>query len=70
MKNFMSIILIIIRIYICFKFVGGLIMNSINPIEYPLQNLDWLLYYLVFDIWIQLVIPNSISNETTEVSEQ
>jgi hypothetical protein len=45
-------------------------MNSINPIEYPLQNLDWLLYYLVFDIWIQLVIPNSISNETTEVSEQ
>ena len=70
MKNFMSIILIIIRIYICFKFVGGLIMNSMNHIEYPLQNLDWLLYYLVFDIWIQLVIPNSISNETTEVSEQ
>jgi hypothetical protein len=57
MKNFLSIILIGIRIYICFKFVGGLIMNSINPNEYPLQNLDWLLYYLVFDIWIQLVIP-------------
>jgi hypothetical protein len=32
-------------------------MNSINSNEYPLQNLDWLLYYLVFDIWIQLVIP-------------
>jgi hypothetical protein len=57
MKNFLSIILIGIRIYICFKFVGGLIMNSINSNEYPLQNLDWLLYYLVFDIWIQLVIP-------------
>ena len=57
MKNFLSIILIGIRIYICSKFVGGLIMNSINSNEYPLQNLDWLLYYLVFDIWIQLVIP-------------
>jgi len=69
MKNFLTLILIGIRIYICFKFVGGLILNSVNPNEYPLQNLNWLLYYLVFDIWVQLVIPNSVSNETTEVSE-
>ena len=60
MKNFLSIILIGIRIYISYKFVGGLIMNSINPSEYPLQNLDWLLYYLVFDIWIQLVITTPL----------
>lgn len=65
MKNFLSLILIGVRIYICFKFVSGLILNSINPTEYPLQNLDWLLYYLVFDIWLQLVIPN----QTTENDE-
>jgi hypothetical protein len=29
-----------------------------------------LLYYLVFDIWIQLVIPNTISENTTEDVEQ
>jgi hypothetical protein len=70
MKKFLSVFLIGIRIYICFKFVGGLIMNTVNPNEYPLQNLDWLLYYLVFDIWIQLVIPNTISENTTEDVEQ
>jgi hypothetical protein len=70
MKKFMSIILIVIRIYISYKFVGGLIMNMINPKDFPLENLNWLLYYLVFDIWIQLVISNSIQENTTEVSEQ
>lgn len=53
----MSIILIVIRIYICYKFVGGLIMNMVNPKDFPIENLNWLLYYLVFDIWIQIVIP-------------
>ena len=70
MKKFMSIILIVIRIYISYKFVGGLIMNMINPKDFPIENLNWLLYYLVFDIWIQLVISNSIQETTTEVSEQ
>ena len=53
----MSIILIVIRIYICYKFVGGLIMNMVNPKDFPIENLNWLLYYLVFDIWIQIVVP-------------
>ena len=57
MKKFMSIILIVIRIYICYKFVGGLIMNMVNPKDFPIENLNWLLYYLVFDIWIQIVVP-------------
>lgn len=70
MKKFLSIILIAIRIYISYKFVGGLIMNMINPKDYPLDNLNWLLYYLVFDIWIQLVVPNSISENTTVDVEQ
>jgi hypothetical protein len=70
MKKFLSIILIAIRIYISYKFVGGLIMNMINTKDYPLDNLNWLLYYLVFDIWIQLVVPNSISENTTVDVEQ
>lgn len=70
MKNFLSLILIGIRIYICFKFVGGLILNTINPNDFPLDNLNWLLYYLVFDIWVQLIIPNTISEKTTEDVEQ
>lgn len=70
MKKFLSIILIAIRIYISYKFVGGLIMNMVNPKDFPLDNLNWLLYYLVFDIWIQLVIPNTVSDNTTEGVEQ
>lgn len=70
MKKFLSIILIAIRIYISYKFVGGLIMNMINPKDFPIDNLNWLLYYLVFDIWIQLVIPNTISDNTIEDVEQ
>lgn len=70
MKNFLSLILIGIRIYICFKFISGLILNTVNPNDYPLDNLNWLLYYLVFDIWIQLVVPDAISEKTTEDAEQ
>lgn len=70
MKNFLSIILVVIRIYISYKFIGGLIMNMVNPKDFPLENLNWLLYYLIFDIWLQLVVPNSIKENTTEVVEQ
>lgn len=62
------IFLVVIRLYIFYRVVGGLIMNSINPQQNPLDNITWWIYYLIFDIWLQQIIPNNITepNDNTK----
>ena len=66
MKKFLMVFLILVRLYICYKVIGGLIMNSINPTQYPLENITWWVYYLIFDIWLQQIIPNNITESNDE----
>jgi hypothetical protein len=66
MKKFLMIFLIVIRLYVCYRVVGGLIMNSINPQQNPLDNITWWIYYLIFDIWLQQIIPNNVSESNDE----
>jgi hypothetical protein len=68
MKKFLMIFLVVIRLYVCYRVVGGLIMNSINPQQHPLDNITWWIYYLIFDIWLQQIIPNNVTepNDDTE----
>ncbi len=61
------IFLVVVRLYICYKVVGGLIMNSINPQLYPLDNLNWWIYYLIFDTWLQQIIPNSVIESNNQI---
>jgi hypothetical protein len=60
------IFLVVIRLYVCYRVVGGLIMNSINPQQNPLDNITWWIYYLIFDIWLQQIIPNNVSESNDE----
>jgi hypothetical protein len=66
MKKFLMIFLIGVRFYICYRVIGGLIMNTINPEQYPLENITWWIYYLIFDTWLQQIIPNSLTDEVSE----
>ena len=60
------IFLVVIRLYVCYRVVGGLIMNSINPQQNPLDNITWWIYYLIFDIWLQQIIPNNVTEPNDE----
>ena len=66
MKKFLMIFLVVIRIYVCYKVISGLIMNSVNPQQYPLDNIMWWIYYMIFDTWLQQIIPNSITEDSDE----
>ena len=60
------VFLVVIRLYVCYRVVCGLIMNSINPQQNPLDNITWWIYYLIFDIWLQQIIPNNVSESNDE----
>ena len=60
------VFLVVIRLYVCYRVVGGLIMNSINPQQNPLDNITWWIYYLIFDIWLQQIIPNNVTDPNDE----
>lgn len=58
MMTLFNILIWIARIYLGFKFIWVLIANTINPEAYPLSDLDWFLYFLVFDIWLHMISQN------------
>jgi len=57
MGRLFGILLLIGRVYIICRIVFLLFMTQQNPQEYPLEKLTWWIYFLVFDIWLQLVLP-------------
>jgi hypothetical protein len=66
MANFFKFILIGLRIFICYKFITLLYQSSANYDDLTLKHLDWWVAYLVFDIWLQFVIPSSYNNDEKE----
>ena len=41
-------------------------MTNTDPINYPIESLTWWIYFLVFDIWLQFVLPNNEDIDTNE----
>jgi hypothetical protein len=58
MMMLFNILILIARIFLGVKFLWILVMNTVNPETYPLSDLDWFLYFLVFDIWIHSLSRN------------
>lgn len=56
MTNFLSFILGVIKLFIMGKVIYLLYMCSSYPIEYPIENLTWWIYFLVFDIWVHTIL--------------
>jgi hypothetical protein len=51
------LILLVSRIYITYKLITLLYLTQLNPVEYPMDKLTWWGYLLIFDIWLQFVLP-------------
>jgi len=49
---------ILIRIYIFAKIFYLLFVTSAYPESYPVSLLTWWIYFLVFDIWLETMLPN------------
>jgi hypothetical protein len=54
----LTLILLVSRIYIIYKLISLLYLTQQNPIEYPMEKLNWWSCLLIFDIWIQSVLPS------------
>jgi hypothetical protein len=57
------LILLVSRIYITYKLITLLYLTQLNPVEYPMDKLTWWGYLLLFDIWLQLVLPPMEKNK-------
>ena len=53
----LGFVLLVSRIYIIYKLVILLYLTQSNPAEYPMDKLTWWGYLLIFDIWLQVVLP-------------
>lgn len=62
-----NILILIARIYLGVRFLWVLIMNNINPEAYPLESLQWFVYFMVFDIWLHSISRDiKMDNEKEE----
>ena len=53
----LGFVLLVSRIYIIYKVISLLYLTQSNPVEYPIDKLTWWGYLLIFDIWLQFVLP-------------
>ena len=53
----LGFVLLVLRVYIVYKLVFLLYLTQSNPVEYPMDKLTWWGYLLIFDIWLQFVLP-------------
>lgn len=60
--NFLKLILLLIKIYIFCKIIYLLYMTNNYPSDYPIESLTWWIYFLVFDIWLELNLPQNNSD--------
>jgi hypothetical protein len=59
----LALILLVSRIYIIYKLITLLYWTQQNPIEYPMDKLTWWSCLLIFDIWLQNVLPSMDSED-------
>lgn len=63
MVKFFKFVLIIIRILICYKVVSLLYFSTKDYDQTTLNNLIWWGVFLIFDIWLQFVLPSSYNDD-------
>ena len=64
MSNLLVSILGIIKIIIVIKIASLLFLTQLYPKEYPMSELTWWIYFLVFDTWLGGFLLNF--NETPD----
>lgn len=54
MKKLLIFTLVAIRIFVMIKVSYLLFKSTTDEENFPVENLTWWIYYLIFDIWIVL----------------
>jgi len=64
MKKLLIFLIIFVRLYVMIKVLFLLYKTSIDP-TYPVEDLTWWIYYLVFDMWLvsNFKVPAEIEEE-------
>jgi hypothetical protein len=66
MFPFYRVFYILVRIYIFAKIFYLLFVTSYYPDLYPISLLTWWIYFLIFDIWLEVILPNKrVTHNTT-----
>ena len=52
---------IIVRVYVFAKVFFLMCMCYLYPESYPISLLTWWIYFLIFDIWLETILPNKQS---------
>jgi len=66
MKKFLIFLTIVVRIYIATNILVLLYLTNLNSDRHPISDLTWWIYFLVFDIWLQLILPKSPDDDKLE----
>jgi len=60
----------IIRIYVFAKVFYLMYMTNLYPETYPISILTWWIYFLIFDIWIDTILPNKETNIDIKINRK
>ena len=66
MKKFLILLTLVVRIYIATKILILLYLTYLNPDPHTISELTWWVYFLVFDIWLQLILPKPSDDDKFE----
>lgn len=62
MKSLTGILLIIAKLYCAFRIIQWLVFQSIDKVNHPISEIDNVLVFVVFDIWL-VTSMNHFKNE-------
>ena len=65
MKNIISFLLVIVKIYCTYKIFSWLYLQHYDKVNHPITEIQHLLVFMFFDIWL-MVTANQIKNEMDE----
>jgi hypothetical protein len=61
---------ILVRVYVFAKVFYLMCMTYYYPESYPLSVLTWWIYFLIFDIWLEVILPTKIENKSQSIDEK
>ena len=68
-KLIFNFLILLSRILIGIYFFYLLIMNLRNPMEYPLEKLNWFLFFFVWELWTYNAMTKPTDDNETDNKE-
>ena len=68
-KFIFNFLILLSRILIGIYFFYQLVMNLRNPMEYPLEKLNWFLFFFVWELWTYNAMSKPTDGDETDNKE-